>query len=183
MNFNFRQKNEESRNANNEIKQILKNFFNAKEIIETVSGSEEDKIGIDYWVILQNKKRLAVDAKVREIDYLKKDVALETWSIIENKKVGWTLDSEKKTDYIIWFWKDTASWCLFPFQLLKKVFEDKKDEWRASYRHAIQKSDENSQEWHSECIFVPKEIIWQEITKQTNQTYFPETQKKLDGWQ
>ena len=38
------------------------------------------------------------------------DIALETWSVIEKLKIGWTRDLNKRSDYVLWFWLDTKRW-------------------------------------------------------------------------
>lgn len=133
----------------------------------TQARKEEDKSGVDYWVLLGSGKRLGVDVKVRDEDYAKRgsdDIALETWSVV-NVKIGWTLDGAKMTDYILWYWSETGRWALFPFPLLRAVFRLKKDEWMKRYKVSRQSTPgiRGGRGWHSECVFVPRREAWKEI--------------------
>lgn len=132
------------------------------------SNESDDKKGTDWWIELANKKRVSIDCKVREHDcitqYDADDIALETWSVIENRIVGWTRNQDKETDYILWLWKDSGRWLLIPFSMLCGVFTDNWKLWRKQYRTAIQKTTERGiVKWHSECVFVNRRHVWAEI--------------------
>jgi hypothetical protein len=128
----------------------------------------EDKQGIDYTIHLPNNKIQAVDLKARGEDYSRKqppqdDYTLEIWSDI-GKKVGWTRDLNKLTDYIYWLWQDTGRWSLVPFPMLRKVFIDHWKEWSKEYKTAIQpNAGPHGNTWNSQCVFVPRIIVWRKI--------------------
>lgn len=124
------------------------------------ANQENDKSGVDWWLEMESGDFLAVDCKIREIDYGKDDLALETWSVIEKRKIGWTLDSSKKTDYVFWVWKDSGRWCVVPFRLLLKAFVKHKDDWIRAFKTAKQNTEGK---YHSECVFVPRNIVWRAI--------------------
>lgn len=141
-------------------------------LLATIPGStriiqanqQNDRNGIDWWVEMPGYW-LKVDCKIREEDPIKKfgqdDLALETWSVIEKKVIGWTLDDAKQTDYVFWIWKDTGRWCIAPFMLLRKAFQINQKQWIASFRVARQGTKRNgSIQYHSECVFVPRTAIW-----------------------
>lgn len=141
-------------------------------LLSTIPGStriiqanqQNDRNGIDWWVEMPGYW-LGVDCKVRDIDpiklYDKDDLALETWSVIEKKVIGWTLDDTKKTDYVFWIWKDTGRWCLAPFMLLRKAFQVHRNDWVVRFRVAKQRTKGNGRsEYHSECVFVPRKAVW-----------------------
>src|SRR3990167_874882 len=74
---------------------------------ETVEPSTlaQDIKGIDYIAILDSGVALKIDHKVREHGCSKywktgPELALETWSIY-GRKLGWTLDKAKDTDYTL----------------------------------------------------------------------------------
>jgi hypothetical protein len=123
-----------------------------------------DRNGTDWWVEMRSGAFLSVDAKVRSQDYAPRgqdDLALETWSVMEAKKVGWTRDITKRTDYILWLWQDTGRWCLIPFQMLCGVFVDRWQEWAKSHQTAQQKTASLSGVgYHSQCVFVPRKDVW-----------------------
>ena len=127
-----------------------------------------DRNGTDWWVEMRTGSFLSVDAKVRSVDWLPKgkdDLALETWSVVEAKKVGWTRDPSKRTDYVLWLWQDTGRWCLIPFQMLCKVFDKNWQGWSAEFQRNRQHTPSQSGGYHSECVFVPRRVLWGEIYK------------------
>ena len=123
-----------------------------------------DRLGIDWFVEMPNGRLLAVDAKVRSEDYWatkgKDDLALEIWSVC-GKKIGWTLDTSKATDYILWLWTTTGRWALFPFPMLCGVATANMPTWKARYGSCKQYSGA----WTSECVFVPRKEVWSAIYK------------------
>lgn len=128
------------------------------------ASKADDRNGVDYWVYRAADRPLSVDVKVREADYKPRgrdDLALETWSVVERRRIGWTLDEKKQTDYILWFWKDTGRWCMVPFVMLNAVFRDKWQEWYDLYQHNEQKTVDGG--YHSECVFVPRVVVWRAI--------------------
>lgn len=127
------------------------------------ASREEDRSGIDWWVERSNGTHLGVDLKARAEDWAQHghdDLALEVWSVVERRIVGWTLDIGKLTDYVLWHWQDTGRWCLLSFPMLARVFTDHLAEWVASYRVADQST---SGRYHSRCVFVPRLVIWRAI--------------------
>lgn len=130
------------------------------------ANDHEDRTGTDWWVDRQNNKPLSIDLKVREIDYGKSDLALEIWSVVEHEIIGWTRDTTKATDYVLWFWKDTKRWCLLPFPMLCRVFSLLWEDWENEYKTARQTSRLNGRVYHSECVFVPIDIVWGSLIAQ-----------------
>lgn len=132
------------------------------------ASKAEDRSGVDWFVQIENGKRLGVDCKIRSKDYAKQnqdDLALETWSVVENKTIGWTRDSNKRTDYILWLWQDTGRWCLIPFHLLCAVFSNRWQEWGQVHKRSQQLTTGNGR-YHSECVFVPRLEVWRAIYDQ-----------------
>jgi len=149
------------------VRAVLLNRIPAAVAVLRASDTD-DRNGTDYWVERRAPlPRLSVDVKVREEDYAAKpepwradDLALETWSDI-GRKVGWTRDESKRTDYVLWFWADTARFVLVPFHPLCHVFSRYWEQWMRTYKVARQ----NSGNWQSECVFVPRPIVLQTITR------------------
>lgn len=132
----------------------------------------EDRNGTDYWVNHARGKPYSIDVKVRADDWAAKpepnradDLALESWSVVEQQIVGWTRNPKKMTDYILWYWQDSGRWCLVPFVMLCAVMEDKWEAWRAEYKTRRQSTPSQNGGYHSECIFVPRREVWAEIYK------------------
>lgn len=127
------------------------------------ASDQEDRTGTDWWVDRQHNKPLSIDLKARGVDYSVRgedDLALETWSVLEREVVGWTRDPAKGSDYILWFWKDTRRWCMIPFPMLCRVFGLRWEEWKGEYRTSTQRTRFGDYTYHSECVFVPREIVW-----------------------
>lgn len=128
---------------------------------------DDDKKGIDYWVTLLSGRVIGVDVKVRKTDWKKRgcdDVALECWSVVEKKIVGWTRDTQKQTDYILFLWRDTGRCMLLAFPVLCSIFLKHWEEWSKTYQTAYQLTENSrSSRWHSQCVYVPRRIIWQEV--------------------
>lgn len=128
------------------------------------ASRSNDRNGTDWWVEHENGSHLSVDAKVRSVDWAAKgqdDLALETWSVVEAKKIGWTRDIKKRTDYVLWLWTDTGRWCLVPFPMLCGVFSEYWKEWTGRYKTRQQYTPEGN--YHSECVFVPRKELWATI--------------------
>lgn len=142
---------------------ILENIPSSTNVIK--AHSENDRNGTDWWVETLSGNFLSVDAKIRSKDFSlhgQDDLALEIWSVVEKKVVGWTRDKKKRTDYILWMWTDTGRWCILPFQMLCFVFENKLSEWIKNYKIAMQFTP-NHCGYHSECVFVPRHEVWRQI--------------------
>ena len=147
--------------SSSDVKDILLNEIPGA--LNVIPAHEfNDRQGTDYWIEHKRGRFLSVDVKVREKDFGKDDLALETWSIVD-KSVGWTRNEEKQTDYILWFWKDTRRWCLVPFHLLCKVFQEKWEKWLNDYPCYRQFTKNNNGGYYSECVFVPRREVWAQI--------------------
>lgn len=127
-----------------------------------------DRQGVDWWVELSTARHLAVDAKVREEDWAAAhpnddDLALESWSVVEERVPGWTRSPEKRCDYVLWLWKDTARFCLVPFPMLCRVFSRDWQELTRRHKVARQFTPRGGSGYHSECVFVPRREVWARI--------------------
>lgn len=132
------------------------------------SSKSEDRTGTDWWIKRKENRPLSIDIKVRKKDYQTKgedDLALETWSVKERGSIGWTRDANKATDFVLWFWVETGRWCLIPFQMLCKVFQDKWKIWSSVYGTHTQFTPTPDGGYHSECIFAPRKVVWDEIIR------------------
>lgn len=134
------------------------------------AAKANDRMGVDWWVEMSSGHHLAVDLKVRQEDFSTKnpprdDLALETLSVVEANKVGWTRDENKRCDYILFLWQDTGRYCLMPFPLLCRVFQQNWETWRAQFKPCQQSTRGAYGTYRSECVFVPRKLVWQEIYK------------------
>ncbi len=158
-----------------DVNKILLDRIPAALRVERADGTA-DRNGTDWWVVRKYcLNSLSIDLKARDFDWLKKgqdDLALETWSVLPTDaspgKVGWTRDPEKRTDYILWLWCDTLRFCLVPFPALCKAFTYFWEDWSKQYKTRRQ----NSGGWQSECVFVPRQVVFAAINRWSN-SYLP----------
>lgn len=132
----------------------------------TRAHAVNDRTGTDFWCEHSSGRHLSVDTKIRQTDWIERgqdDLALETWSVVEKQIPGWTRDPKKRADFILWFWSDSGRWCMIPFPMLCAVFQNKWQKWKNTYQTNKQHTPGNNGGYHSECVFVPREIIWREI--------------------
>lgn len=141
------------------------------------ASTAADKNGIDYVVTLRRGAQIFVDSKTRRIGcskYWSKDptgllvpeLALEKWSVMpggkysihkDRSKVGWTLCTRKKTDFILYVFdpSDSKDVFLFSFQLLRLAFLAQGAAWFSTYKHESQ----DNGKWESESVFVPAPVV------------------------
>lgn len=150
---------------------ILSRFPNAIKVEK--AERRDDRNGTDRWITMESGEIESLDMKVRTKDFsvygpAKDDVALELWSKL-NEKVGWTRDTNKRTNWIMWKWNDTKRYLLMPFPWLCSVFSVQWPAWYELYDHPIQDTvDKNTGKlkWQSQCIYVPRKVLWVAIYDQ-----------------
>jgi hypothetical protein len=142
------------------------------------SDYKDDKAGTDLWVELQNGKRISVDVKVKDEDCQNKtnkrtnkqydDLCLELWSDVEHKRVGWTLNPDKITDFVLFKWVESKRKHLINFRLLCLAFTQNKEKWIAKYpTHRNTTVFSKGTDWerlvYGEIVFVPRPVVWRAI--------------------
>ena len=163
------------------------------------ASADEDRSGTDWWACT-TARRLSIDAKVREQDWSLKnrdDLALEIYSVEseydrdgawlpipeERRKVGWTRDANKTTDYVLWLWKDTGRFCLVPFPMLCRIYDDLWASWFFDYGSSRQRTpfkkgqrgfNDDAVGYHSECSVIPRRMVWSEIYKRYSPNIAPD---------
>lgn len=148
-----------------DIRKIKSYFPQCSEVIKT--NLEIDRQGVDYIATLQSGVQIFIDVKTRlkgASRYWKHgeaELALEVFSVVETKKVGWTWNINSKTHYILYTFdiSDCKNFYFVPFQLLRKAFWGNGRNWQAEYGVKIQESDS----WHSSAVFVPASVVLQAI--------------------
>lgn len=152
-------------NQTKDRKLILAIFKQLKTKIPGVIGGrqatpKEDHKGCDIYLRTANGREIGIDLKIRDKDcraFGNDDVALEI-SSVEGAKTGWTLDTSKTTEYIVWYWRDTQRIHIVPFALLQAAFIKYQQEWIDTYSTATQTTDHR---YRSSCVFVPAAVVWQ----------------------
>lgn len=145
------------------------------------AAKANDRLGVDWWVEMTGARLLAVDAKVREEDWAaghpnEDDLALESWSVVENGIPGWTRDAKKKCDYVLWLWSDTGRFCLVPFPMLCAVFSEHWQDWCGRYKVRQQFTPRQDGGYHSECVFVPRRELWAAVYRRFGGRLVPQTE-------
>ena len=131
---------------------------------------ELDKKGVDYIATLRRGAEVYIDIKTRTTGCSMywgnvPEVAIELWSVRPSlgnkKKIGWTLDEAKITDMIFYVWdpEDTPEAYLIPFQSLRVAARRNIMKWLNTYKVDIQ----NSGSWESEAVFVPVDVVLDEV--------------------
>lgn len=121
------------------------------------AAKANDMAGIDYWLEFAGGVMRGVDVKMRSRDYEaegKPGLALETWSNVDAKKVGWSRDPAKLCDYVLFYWHSTERSYLVDFRQLQPLFAREWRNWRSKYGGVIQ-SNGGGNPYRSECLFMP----------------------------
>lgn len=128
------------------------------------TDTKTDKKGVDYIVTTSGGAEIYIDAKTRmpgASRYWKNgipDLALEKYSVVEQKKVGWLFKkSDIHPDYILFTFdrSDTDKCFLIPFHLLKKACYQKGREWFLKYPYR----EQNNGTYKSSALYVPADVV------------------------
>ena len=146
--------------------------------ITVKSGIDFDRRGIDC-IVQIGSKQITLDYKFRTKDPLRflhiDDLLLERWSVIPNDncphgKIGWTLDPEKQSDYILWVWTDKnipnyRRWYMAPRPILRDVFAVNLEHWEHIYEpiELDERDRRRGISWKTRCICVPRSVVHDEI--------------------
>jgi hypothetical protein len=118
-----------------------------------------DRHGADYVAEFRHGQIRFVEAKVRAQDWLPRgqeaDLALETWADIDKQVFGWTRDTAKLSDYVVFVWLESGRSLLLDARLLRAWFCEHWETLRAKYDGRIVTSKRGCREWRSEAIYVP----------------------------
>lgn len=119
--------------------------------------------GVDREVLLATGQRITVDEKKRRKDY--RDMCIEEWSVFHGpndarNKIGWTLDLNKRCDYIAYAVVPASRCYLLPFDLLRRTARRFLDDWKKRYqppRPAVNKS------YVTVNVGVPWNALWRDM--------------------
>lgn len=120
---------------------------------------QEDKQGTDYWIKRLDLPPISVDVKHRSFDPIEKfgsdDACIETTSVYVGppeppwlnkfrKKPGWTIDSTKRTDLVVYTWPTDNGkrrfWIVY-FPHLCSVAQRHWSTWAAKYGEKSARND------------------------------------------
>lgn len=133
------------------------------------TGLDLDRAGIDYIATLKDGATVTVDSKTRTPGarrYWKHgepELALERYSVVENKTIGWLLKkSPVHPDYILFTFDraDTDKYYFIPYLLLRKATYAHGKTWRGWFGITRQKN----RGYHSDAVFVPASLVLKAVT-------------------
>lgn len=141
---------------------IINDFYKRKfpnliEIKEIKNDMELQRAGVDKIIILKNGKKINIDEKKRRSNY--GDILLEEWSVLEERKKGWTGDPKKKTDYIVYIIIPANKIYLFPYDLLQSAWRTNYYKWKKNY--GIRKAFNHG--YATTNIAIPVDILLESI--------------------
>jgi hypothetical protein len=94
----------------------------------TQAHTENDRLGIDYWLEFPGGRMETLDAKIRKQDYSlpvrgngrdDRTACIELLSNVGTKKPGWTVDTAKRTDWILFFYIESGKGFLYNARQLR----------------------------------------------------------------
>jgi hypothetical protein len=114
------------------------------------------ELGIDRIVQLKSGQTIYIDEKKRGTVY--NDILLEYISVDTQNKAGW-IEKDLRIDYLAYAFLPNKKCYLFPYQLLRRVWNSHCDEWKSKFRKVEAKNSGYST-W---SVAVPIDVITQSI--------------------
>ena len=85
---------------------------------------------------------------------------------MEKNRVGWTLDTSKQTDFILYTFDEVENYYLVPAEILRLITKRNYHKWMNLYSSGKAKSkDRNGRMWTTFSLFVPASIVHSEMDK------------------
>ena len=118
-----------------------------------------DKTGIDYIAELDGGAKIYIDAKTRTPGCSRywrgePELAIEMWSVVEKKKVGWTFSKKTNVDYILYTFpkEDYSGYFLFRFSFCVQLRNVVISNGKRDIQSIINKIMDIH---HKLCLFLP----------------------------
>lgn len=131
------------------VREILTRDLDAQKVRR--ASEQDDRRGVDYWVIRKCGRPQGVDLKARRYDW--GDVHVEMVSRVAEQKIGWTLNETYITDYVLYLFPTT--YLLLPFPLLQATVRRNHDTYLDEYGSTTAKSKSASSNWETQGCAVP----------------------------
>lgn len=157
---------------------LLKGFIpHCVDVVKT--QEDDDKQGVDYHAILDDGSVVTIDAKTRKPgakrfwNHGEPELAIERYSVVETRKVGWLFKKGPvHPEYILYTFdrEDTDRFFVIPFQLLRKAVADNGKRWAEMFGIKTQ-ANEGSRLYHSDAVFVPASMVIDAIAREMVQSY------------
>jgi len=125
------------------------------EVLNVIQAHKQnDMIGVDYWLEFAGGRMETVDVKVRQDDYsLRGDdrtACLELVANIGTGKAGWSVDPDKRTDWIIFYYIETGKSFGYHARQLRSAVNRFLPELEAKGKASVQKTGR----YESKSLFV-----------------------------
>lgn len=95
--------------------------------------SKWQRWGVDRQVLLPGGRQVLIDEKHREKDW--GDILIEEWSVFygdgsARNKIGWSLDPDKRCDFVVYAIPSACRAYLLPFELLRQACLSELNRWK-----------------------------------------------------
>lgn len=160
---------------------------NAVSIIGIGSNSQWQKWGIDRLVLLPNGKQLTVDEKIRAGTY--DDFLAEEKHVYKDGAVkpGWTVDRDKRCDFIAYAVPELGQCTLLPFEILRLTAQKNLCDWKSfppnPLKPAPNKRDRRSDliDWNTHNVAVTWDRLFADMNQIMRQLQASGSSLKLTG--
>lgn len=119
---------------------------------------KNDRLGVDFWIEFQGGKMERLDAKIRKLDYSSRGDArtacLELLANCETGKPGWTVDAEKKTDWVLFLYRETGKYFFYRAGELRSIVTANLPHLRTIGKPALQRTATQAGCYTSETLFI-----------------------------
>lgn len=146
------------------LHQLLQTAFpEGYKYFEKTNDRTRQRLGIDAILHCQNGDKIPVDLKVLNkdpvVEFGRLDIPLEITSCVERNTPGYLLHGGMDTRYIIWIFKPTGRVVRLPFRTLAATLKLNLTKWQKRYRLHQQTTKGYYENYHSEVMFVPLNVI------------------------
>lgn len=133
-----------------------------EEIHRTPEYSPLQKKSIDTFVKIKNGASYKFEEKIRLKKY--NDILIETLSIIDPPKTGWSLSKEMRCEYIIYGYLETKEFHVWPALIYQAACEKYIDRFKDKFSTRIATSQSKYYEkWNTEYILVPTDYFFKAL--------------------
>ena len=137
------------------------------------TDADVDKQGVDYVATLKDGSIVTIDGKTRKAGskrYWKgePELALEAYSVVEKKVIGWLFkDSKTHPDYVLYTFDraDSDKYYLVPYILLRKAALKYWKRWESQYGMKYQPNETHGG-YTSSALFVPASTLLTAVSEQ-----------------
>lgn len=126
------------------------------------SHKANDLKGADYILEFPNCIYENLDLKSRKKDFGDDGIVVE-YDV--GGRTGWSLDTKKLTNWLLFYWIDTGKTELIPFRQYQNAVIKNFDKWVNTYKTYEQLSfdSKTGKKWIAKCFFIESVTLWRAI--------------------